>query len=101
MTDATKKQAAVKLQGITNKIGYPDTWRDYSTVSIRRGELLANVQQARQFETRRNLNKVGKPLDKKEWGMSPPTVNAYYNAAQNNINFPAGILQPPFFDKSE
>ena len=101
MTDATKKQALVKLQGITNKIGYPDTWRDYSTVSIRRGELLANVQQARQFETRRNLNKVGKPLDKKEWGMSPPTVNAYYNAAQNNINFPAGILQPPFFDKSE
>lgn len=99
MTDATKKQALVKLQAITNKIGYPDTWKDYTTVTIRRGELLANVQQARRFERRRNLNKIGKPLDKKEWGMTPPTVNAYYNPAENNINFPAGILQPPFFDK--
>src|SRR5262249_3605607 len=101
MTDATKKQALVKLQAITNKIGYPDSWRDYSSVNIRRGELLANVQEARRFEKKRNLNKIGKPLDKKKWGMTPPTVNAYYTPAQNNINFPAGILQPPFFDKNE
>jgi len=101
MTDVTKKQALVKLQAITNKIGYPDTWRDYSSVTVRRGELLANVQAARRFEAKRDLDRIGKPLDKKEWGMTPPTVNAYYNAAQNNINFPAGILQPPFFDKNE
>jgi putative endopeptidase len=100
MTPETKKQAAVKLQAITNKIGYPDNWRDYGTVNIVRGELLGNTQRARAFEVKRNLNKIGQPLDKKEWGMSPPTVNAYYNPAQNNVNFPAGILQPPFYDKS-
>ena len=101
MTPETKKQAAVKLTAITNKIGYPDQWRDYSTVDIVRGDLLGDVQRARAFERKRNLNKIGKPLDKKEWGMTPPTVNAYYNAAENDINFPAGILQPPFFDKNE
>jgi putative endopeptidase len=101
MTEVTKKQALVKLQAITNKIGYPDHWRDYSSVKIVRGDLVGNVLQTRGFERRRNLNKIGKPLDKKEWGMTPPTVNAYYNAAENNINFPAGILQPPFFDKAE
>ncbi len=100
MTPETKKQAEVKLQAISNKIGYPDNWRDYSSVKVVRGDLLGNAQRAREFEVKRNLNKIGQPLDKKEWGMSPPTVNAYYNPPQNNINFPAGILQPPFFDKS-
>ncbi len=100
MTPETKKQAEVKRQAITNKIGYPDQWRDYSTVKIKRDDLLGNAQRARAFEVRRNLNKIGKPQDKKEWGMTPPTVNAYYNPPQNNINFPAGILQPPFFDKN-
>jgi putative endopeptidase len=101
MTAKTKEQAEVKLRAITNKIGYPDKWRDYSTVKVVRGDLLGNAQRARAFETKRNLTKIGKPLDKKEWGMTPPTVNAYYNAAENDINFPAGILQPPFFDRSE
>lgn len=100
MTPETKKQALVKLHAITNKIGYPDVWRDYGTVKIVRGDFLGNVQRARAFEVKRNLNKIGKPLDKKEWGMTPPTVNAYYNPSENDINFPAGILQPPFFDKS-
>ena len=99
MTPETKKQAIVKLHAITNKIGYPDTWRDYGTVKIVRGDFLGNTQRARAFEIKRNLNKIGKPLDKKEWGMTPPTVNAYYSSANNDINFPAGILQPPFFDK--
>ncbi|HZD92631.1 MAG TPA: M13 family metallopeptidase, partial [Candidatus Sulfotelmatobacter sp.] len=99
MTPETKKQALVKLHAITNKIGYPDTWRDYSSVQIVRGDFLGNAQRARSFEIKRNLNKIGKPLDKKEWGMTPPTVNAYYSASNNDINFPAGILQPPFFDR--
>jgi putative endopeptidase len=101
MTPDTKKQAAAKLQAISNKIGYPDKWKDYSTVNIVPGDLLGNARRAGAFERKRNLNKIGQPLDKSEWGMTPPTVNAYYNAAQNNINFPAGILQPPFFDKAE
>ena len=101
MTPETKKQAAVKLTAITNKIGYPDQWKDYSTVTIARGDLLGNTRQMRGFEVRRTYSKIGKPLDKKEWGMSPPTVNAYYNPSNNDINFPAGILQPPFFDKDE
>lgn len=100
MTPETKKKAEVKLQAITNKIGYPDKWRDYSTVVIKRGDFLGNAERARAFEVHRNLNKIGKPLDKKEWGMSPPTVNAYYSSSNNDINFPAGILQPPFFDKT-
>jgi len=101
MTPETRKQAEVKLKAISNKIGYPDKWRDYSTVVIKRDDLLGNAQRARSFEVHRRLNKIGKPLDKKEWGMTPPTVNAYYNPAENDINFPAGILQPPFFDRSE
>ncbi len=100
MTPDTKKQAAVKLQAISNKIGYPDNWRDYSSVDIKRGDLVGDTQRARAFEVKRNLNKIGQPVDKKEWGMTPPTVNAYYNPPENNINFPAGILQPPFFDKN-
>jgi putative endopeptidase len=100
MTPETKKQAEAKLQAISNKIGYPDQWRDYSKLVIKRGDLLGDAQRARAFEVKRNLNKIGQPLDKKEWGMTPPTVNAYYNPPENNINFPAGILQPPFFDKN-
>ncbi len=98
MTETTKKQAQVKLAAVANKIGYPDKWRDYSKLTITRTDLMGNVERADSFEYARNLNKIGKPVDKLEWGMSPPTVNAYYSAAQNNINFPAGILQPPFYD---
>ena len=101
MTPETRKQAEVKLKAITNKIGYPDRWRDYTTVKIARNDLLGNVMHARAFERRRQINKINKPLDKKEWTMTPPTVNAYYQAAENDINFPAGILQPPFYDQSE
>jgi endothelin-converting enzyme/putative endopeptidase len=98
MTPATKQEALVKLRAVTNKIGYPDQWRDYSTVQIVRGEAVGNDQRATAFEVHRDLNKIGKPVDRGEWGMTPPTVNAYYSPLQNNINFPAGILQPPFFD---
>ncbi len=101
MTADTRKQAQIKLKAISNKIGYPDKWRDYSTVKIARGDLLGNVWQARAFEMRRNWNKIGQPLDKTEWGMTPPTVNAYYSSSENDINFPAGILQPPFFDQTQ
>jgi putative endopeptidase len=100
MTEATKKQAKIKLQAIRNKIGYPEVWRDYSTLTIVRGDLMGNFLRANEFEARRDINKIGKPLDRKEWGMTPPTVNAYYNGSRNEIVFPAGILQPPFFDKS-
>ena len=100
MTPETKKQAEVKLKAIGNKIGYPDKWRDYSSIKITRHDLLGNVERARAFEERRDLNKIGKPLDKSEWHMTPPTVNAYYSQSENDINFPAGILQPPFFDKN-
>jgi putative endopeptidase len=98
MTEETKKASAVKLAGVSNKIGYPDQWRDYSKVNVTRGDYIGNVQRSRNFEYTRQLNKIGKPVDKSEWGMTPPTVNAYYNPPQNNINFPAGILQPPFYD---
>ena len=97
MTEATKKASAVKLAGVQNKIGYPDHWRDYSKLSVERDDLMGNLLRARTFEYNRNIRKIGKPTDKSEWGMSPPTVNAYYNPLQNNINFPAGILQPPFY----
>lgn len=98
MTEATKKQALIKLDAIQNKIGYPSKWRDYSTLKIVRGDALGNSLRSNEFEARRELNKIGKPLDKQEWEMTPPTVNAYYEPTQNNINFPAGILQPPFYD---
>jgi putative endopeptidase len=100
MSDETKKQAHVKLSAIRNKIGYPDVWRDYSSVKIVRGDLLGNFLRANEFEARRDVNKIGKPLDRNEWGMTPPTVNAYYSPPRNEIVFPAGILQPPFFDKN-
>ena len=97
MTPETKKASAVKLAGVENKIGYPDHWRDYSKLSVTRDDLAGNVLNAHHFEYERNIDKIGKPTDKSEWGMSPPTVNAYYSPLQNNINFPAGILQPPFY----
>ena len=99
MSDETKKQAKVKLDAIRNKIGYPDTYRDYTSVVIKRDDLLGNVARANEFESKREIAKIDKPLDRKEWGMTPPTVNAYYNPSFNEIVFPAGILQPPFFDK--
>jgi putative endopeptidase len=98
MSATTKKQALVKLRGMANKIGYPDKWRDYSKLEIVRGDELGNVERARQFEFARQLAKIGKPLDRGEWDMTPPTVNAYYNPQMNDINFPAGVLQPPAFD---
>jgi putative endopeptidase len=98
MTEATKKQAVVKLDAIQNKIGYPNKWRDYSSLKIVRGDALGNSMRSNEFEAQRDLNKIGKPRDTQEWGMTPPTVNAYYDATENDINFPAGILQPPFYD---
>jgi predicted metalloendopeptidase len=100
MTEQTKKQALVKLAAIRNKIGYPEKWRDYTKLNIVRGDLLGNVYRANDFESNRQLQKIGKPVDKAEWGMTPPTVNAYYSGSHNEIVFPAGILQPPFFDRS-
>jgi endothelin-converting enzyme/putative endopeptidase len=98
MSEATKAKALEKLEAIANKVGYPDTWRDYSALTIDAKDLLGNVQRASAFEFRRQLAKIGKPVDRGEWGMTPPTVNAYYNPLMNDINFPVGILQPPFFD---
>jgi endothelin-converting enzyme/putative endopeptidase len=98
MTPETKKRALEKLHAVSNKIGYPDKWRDYRGLKVVRGDALGNSIRAGEFESRYAMAKIGKPVDPKEWGMTPPTVNAYYNPSMNNINFPAGILQPPFFD---
>lgn len=98
MTPATKTQAFAKLRGIANKIGYPEKWRNYGALEIRRGDYFGNVERAVIFESRRQLAKIGKPVERSEWEMSPPTVNAYYNPQMNDINFPAGVLQPPLFD---
>ena len=98
MSPATKEQALLKLRGISNKIGYPDKWRDYSSVVIRPDDYLGDVDRAVAFESHRDLNKIGTPVDHSEWQMSPPTVNAYYDSQMNDINFPAGVLQPPLFD---
>jgi putative endopeptidase len=98
MSAATKPRALEKLHAVANKIGYPDHWRDYSKLDIVRGDEMGNVLRARQFEFDRQLAKIGKPVDRGEWGMTPPTVNAYYDPQMNDINFPAGILQPPLFD---
>jgi len=100
MTPATKEQAEIKLKGIEDKIGYPSHWRDYSSVKIVRDSYLANMEQATSFEFERWVAKIGKPVDRSEWTMTPPTINAYYDPQLNTINFPAGILQPPFFEKS-
>ncbi|MGA6980800.1 MAG: M13 family metallopeptidase [Candidatus Sulfotelmatobacter sp.] len=98
MSATTKQQALIKLRGMANKIGYPDKWRDYSKLEIVRGDEVGNVERAQQFEMNRELAKIGKPVDRGEWGMTPPTVNAYYDPQMNDINFPAGVLQPPAFD---
>jgi putative endopeptidase len=100
MSAATKEQALIKLHAMANKIGYPDKWRDYSKLDIVRGDELGNVERADKFEFNRGLAKIGKPVDRGEWDMTAPTVNAYYNDQMNDINFPAGVLQPPAFDPS-
>lgn len=98
MDEKTKEEALKKLAAFSVKIGYPDEWRDYSPLKIDRGPYVLNAARAAEFETARQLAKIGKPVDRKEWGMTPPTVNAYYNPNMNEIVFPAGILQPPFFN---
>ncbi|MGZ3440383.1 MAG: M13-type metalloendopeptidase, partial [Polyangia bacterium] len=98
--DATRTQAHEKLTAIVNKIGFPDKWRNYDALDIQRDSYFTNVVRADEFETRRELAKIGKPLDRAEWGMTPPTVNAYYNPSLNEMVFPAGILQPPFFNRA-
>ncbi len=98
MGEETKKQALAKLHGMRNKIGYPDTWRSYAGLSLVRGDFVGNVARAYGFEHRRDLAKIGKPVDRGEWSMSAPTVNAYYDPQLNDMNFPAGVLLPPLFD---
>jgi len=97
MSDDTRKEALGKLRSVAHKIGYPDRWRDYGKLRIVRGDALGNSQRANTFDFRRAVDRIGKRVDRNEWGMTPPTVNAYYNPTENNINFPAGILQPPFY----
>ncbi len=98
MSDATKQQALEKLHAIVNKVGYPGKWRDYSSVNITPNSFQANATSADEYEMNRRLQKIGHPVDRSEWFMTPPTVNAYYDAQTNDINFPAGVLQPPLFD---
>jgi len=98
MTPTTKRRALEKLHTVANKIGYPDKWRDYSALTVARDDEMGNVLRAREFEFHRQLAKIGKPVDRGEWQMTPPTVNAYYDPQMNDINFPAGVLQPPLFD---
>jgi endothelin-converting enzyme/putative endopeptidase len=98
MSAGTRAQAFEKLHGMRNKIGYPDRWRDYSGLRVARGDFMGNLRRALEFESRRKLAKIGAPVDRGEWGMTPPTVNAYYNPLMNDMNFPAGVLQPPLFD---
>jgi endothelin-converting enzyme/putative endopeptidase len=97
MSGQTKKAAMTKLEAVADRIGYPDAWRDYSSVRIARDDALGNVERAIAFDRQRNLKKIGEPVDRTEWSMRPQTVNAYYSPDRNNINFPAGILQPPFY----
>jgi endothelin-converting enzyme/putative endopeptidase len=97
MSDETKRAARAKLETVVDRIGYPDNWRDYSSVRVTRDDALGNRQRAIAFERRRTLNKIGQRVDRNEWSMTPPTVNAYYSPDRNTINFPAGILQPPFY----
>ena len=98
MSPATKVRAKEKLQAVADKIGYPDHWRDYASLTIARDDAFGNALRATEFENRRQLAKIGKPVDRGEWLITPPTVDAYYNPSMNDINFPAGILQPPFYD---
>jgi putative endopeptidase len=101
MSPETKKEALRKLHAIRNKIGYPDKWRDYSALMVKRDDYAGNVERATAFEKARDWHKLGKPVDLNEWGMTPPTVNAYFNPQMNDINFPAGVLQPPLYDPKE
>ncbi|MFL6209542.1 MAG: M13 family metallopeptidase [Pyrinomonadaceae bacterium] len=98
MSDETRQRAIAKLDAYLRKIGYPDKWRNYEALDVSRGAYIENVRKASEFEIKRNLGHIGKPVDRTEWGMTPPTVNAYYNPSMNEIVFPAGIMQPPFFD---
>jgi len=98
MSDKTKKQALDKLAKVREKVGYPSTWRNYGSLTVKRGDFFGNVARSVTFENDRQLAKVGKPVDRGEWGMTPPTVNAYYNPSMNDINFPAGVLMPPLYD---
>jgi putative endopeptidase len=98
MNAETRRQALAKLNAITNKIGYPEKWLNYSSVRIKRNELAANVRNARSFQVNYNLQKIGHPVDRSEWIVTTPTVNAYYYSPENSINFPAGVFQPPLFD---
>jgi endothelin-converting enzyme/putative endopeptidase len=98
MSAETKKAAIAKLNAITNNVGYPQKWRDYSKVNIARDDFAGNSARVAEFRTAENIAKIGKPTDKSEWTMSTPTVNAFYSPQNNSINFPAGILQTPFFD---
>ena len=98
MSPTTKQQALIKLKAVRNKVGYPDKWRDYSSLKILPDDFFGNDVRADEFEVKRQLAKVGKPVDRSEWNMTPPTVNAYYNPQMNDINFPAGVLQPPLYD---
>jgi len=101
MSPATKTEALRKLHAIRNKIGYPEKWRDYSALTVKPDDYIGNAMRSRQFEEARSWGKLGKPVDLNEWGMSPPTVNAYFNPQMNDINFPAGVLQPPLYDPKE
>ncbi len=101
MSAPTKAKAEEKLATVINKVGYPDQWRDYSTLTVTRGDALGNERRAAAFDRHRVLTRIGQPTDKKEWEMSPPTVNAYYNPQINSVNFPAGILQPPYYDAKQ
>ncbi len=101
MSSETKVMAKEKLRGVMNKVGYPDKWRDYTKLEITRGDAVGNQQRVRAFNFDRQMAKIGKPVDKGEWYMSPPTVNAYYEPQENNVNFPAGYFQPPFFSDKE
>jgi endothelin-converting enzyme/putative endopeptidase len=98
MSPATKQEALRKLHAVHNKIGYPDKWRDYSKLEVEQKDYFGNVLRVADFETARDFSKVGKPVDRNEWGMTPPTVNAYYDPQMNDVNFPAGVLQPPLYD---
>ena len=98
MSPETKVKAKAKLHLVADKIGYPDHFRDYSKLKIVRGDALGNAMRATEFENHRELDKIGKPVDRGEWGMTPATVDAYYNPSMNDINFPAGILQSPLYD---
>jgi putative endopeptidase len=97
MSDSTKQKALIKLHAIVKKIGFPDTWKDYSSINISKDDIIANLRGTANYQYKRDLAKIGKPVDRTEWHMTPSTINAYYDPTQNNINFPAGILQPPFY----